>query len=553
MKEEIEIKIETENEKDKEINEETKDNDILKEPEYNTKIKIKQSQLYFYVPLVLSGFSYMCHNSLNYMIQIEPDYLLKLDNNLLNTKLDKNKTSINNTSKSLIMWILFINILSKSLGHLILNTKSLKNKIDTLIIISYSLSFFTNILFYFGNIETDLIFILHIVNAFTTGLFFVTLLRLNWSFLPLNEGLVSGIFTSFEYFGIVHLSLFYKVVEFKYLFVINDVYIILAFICIFFIRYKFKGFYLGKSSDLDYNLDQKEKNGDKSLEENLIKIKEDEKKEDIINEKNVKEEREEKEEKEEKIEQFETDNNKEEEENNVKNNERFNIFLQNLYADITSYRFILLIITYFLLLFSNYILSLIYLPFGIIFDIRMFFNSSNQLIFYIIIYFISSIFFGISFDLKMVRTLVIRLIFLSMMTIILFFPTKYFSYFLDVLSLLNALCLSGIKSIIYPLVYREFFNNEENYYLISTFLLVEIIIYILTPFILKLFIFDIADFIMIFITCIGMLFGGYYIMTKKLFPLIIIDTNGNYDLTTKKGQGLKQLHLQDELPPLSKE
>ena len=187
MKEEIEIKIETENEKDKEINEETKDNEILKEPEYNNKMKIKQSQLYFYVPLVLSGFSYMCHNSLNYMIQIEPDYLLKLDNNLLNTKLDKNKTSINNTSKSLIMWILFINILSKSLGHLILNTKSLKNKIDTLIIISYSLSFFTNILFYFGNIETDLIFILHIVNAFTTGLFFVTLLRLNWSFLPLNE------------------------------------------------------------------------------------------------------------------------------------------------------------------------------------------------------------------------------------------------------------------------------------------------------------------------------------------------------------------------------
>ena len=548
MKEEIEKKIETENEKDKEINEETKDNEILKEPEYNNKMKIKQSQLYFYVPLVLSGFSYMCHNSLNYMIQIEPDYLLKLDNNLLNTKLDKNKTSINNTSKSLIMWILFINILSKSLGHLILNTKSLKNKIDTLILISYSLSFFTNILFYFGNIETDLIFILHIVNAFTSGLFFVTLLRLNWSFLPLNEGLVSGIFTSFEFFGIVHLSLFYKVVEFKYLFVINDVYIILAFICIFFIKYKFKGFYLGKSSDLDYNLDQKEKNGDKSLEENLIKIKEDEKKEDIINEKNVKEEREEKEEK---IEQFETDNK--EEENNMENNERFNIFLQNLYADITSYRFILLIITYFLLLFSNYILSLIYLPFGIIFDIRMFFNSSNQLIFYIIIYFISSIFFGISFDLKMVRTLVIRLIFLSMMTIILFFPTKYFSYFLDVLSLLNALCLSGIKSIIYPLVYREFFNNEENYYLISIFLLVEIIIYILTPFILKLFIFDIADFIMIFITCIGMLFGGYYIMTKKLFPLIIIDTNGNYDLTTKKGQGLKQLHLQDELPPLSKE
>ena len=545
MKETIEIK--TDNDKETK-DEEKKDNDILKEPEYdnNNKIKTKQSQLYFYVPLILSGFSYMCHNSLNYMIQIEPDYLLKLNNILQSTKLDKNKTSINNTSKSLIMWTLFINILSKSLGHLILNTKALKNKIDILILISYSLSFFINILFYFGNTETDIIFILHIFNAFTSGLFFVTLLRLNWSFLPLNEGLVSGVFISFEYFSIVHLALFYKVVEFKYLFVINDIYIILAFICIFFIKYKFKGFYLGKSSDLDYNLDQKEKNVDKNLEENLIKIKEDEKKNEIVNEKGNKEEK-----KEEKIEQFETDNK--EEENSVENNERFNIFIQNLYADITSYRFILLIITYFLLLFSNYILSLIYLPFGIIFDLRMFFDSSNQLIFYIIIYFMSSIFFGISFDLKMVRTLVIRLILLSIVTIILFFPTKYFSYFLDVLSLLNAICLSGIKSIIYPLVYREFFNNEENYYLISIFLLVEIVIYIITPFILKLFIFDIADFIMIFITCIGMLFGGYYIMTKKLFPLIIIDTNGNYDLNTKKGQGLKQLHLQDELPPLSKE
>ena len=545
MKETIEIK--TDNDKETK-DEEKKDNDILKEPEYNNnnKIKTKQSQLYFYVPLILSGFSYMCHNSLNYMIQIEPDYLLKLNNNLQSTKLDKNKTGINNTSKSLIMWTLFINILSKSLGHLILNTKSLKNKIDILMLISYGLSFFINILFYFGNTETDIIFILHIFNAFTSGLFFVTLLRLNWSFLPLNEGLVSGVFISFEYFSIVHLALFYKIVEFKYLFVINDIYIILAFICLFFIKYKFKGFYLGKSSDLDYNLDQNEKNVDKNLEENLIKIKEDEKKNEIVNEKENKEEK-----KEEKIEQFETDNK--EEENSVENNERFNIFIQNLYADITSYRFILLIITYFLLLLSNYILSLIYLPFGIIFDLRMFFDSSNQLIFYIIIYFMSSIFFGISFDLKMVRTLVIRLILLSIVTIILFFPTKYFSYFLDVLSLLNAICLSGIKSIIYPLVYREFFNNEENYYLISIFLLVEIVIYIITPFILKLFIFDIADFIMIFITCIGMLFGGYYIMTKKLFPLIIIDTNGNYDLTTKKGQGLKQLHLQDELPPLSKE
>ena len=552
MKEaEIEIINDNEKKEEKEIKEESEDkNKELNE--VGNKIKSKQSQLYFYIPLVLSAFSYMCNNSLNFMIQIEPDYLTKVNNNLDNSKLDKFKTRINNTSQQLIMWILFINILSKSLGYLILYTKLFKNKIDTLLLLSNAFSFFINILLYFNNASIEIIFCFHIFNAFFSGVFFVTLLRLNWSFLPLNEGLVSGIFTSFEYFSIVHLALFYKVLKFRYLFLINGIFSILSLISIFFIKHKFKGFYLGKSSDLDYNSEQKDKDKDKdvdknSLEENLIKKEED----DIKNE--IKEEiKEEKSDKEEKMEQFETD--PKEEENSVENNnERLSIFLQNLYADITSYRFILLIITYFLLLFSNYILSLIYLPFGIIFDLRMFFNSSNQLILYIVIYFISSIIFGIVFDLKMIRTLVIRLIFLSLMTIILFFPTRYFSFFLDILSLLNALCLSGTKTIIYPLVYREFFNNEENYYLISIFLLVEIIVYMFTPFVIKVLVLDIADFIMIFITCIGMLFGGYYIMTKKLFPLIIIDTNGNYDLNTKKGQGLKQLHLQDELPPLSKE
>ncbi len=535
-----------EKEIENEIKEEKKEknDDEIKINEMDNKvIKSKQSKLYFYIPLILSGFSYMCHNSLNYMIQIEPNYLIKLNNNLENTKLDKNKTIINNTSKALIIWILFINILSKSLGYLILNTKLFNKKIDILYLISIIISFLINLLFYFKKEEINIIFISHLFNSFASGLFFVTLLRLNWSFLPLNEGFVSGIFNSFEFFSIVHLSLFYKIIKFKYLFLINAIYCALSFISVIYIKYKFKGFYLGKSADLEYNSEQKiDKNVNNNLEENLIKIEKDEKKDEI------------KTDKEEKIEQFDLDIKEEEEEkNNFENKERLSIFFQSLYADITSSRFILLIITYFLLLFSNYILSLIYLLFGFIFDLKMFFNSSNHLILYIIIYFMSSIFFGISFDLKMVRTLVIRIIFLSILTIVLFFPTKYFPYFLDILSLLNSICLSGIKTIIYPLVYREFFNNEENYYLISIFLIIEIFIYIFTPSILKLFVYDIADFIMIFITCIGMLIGGYYIMTKKLFPLIIIDTNGNYDLNTKKGKGLKQLHLQDELPPLSKE
>ena len=168
------------------------------------------------------------------------------------------------------------------------------------------------------------------------------------------------------------------------------------------------------------------------------------------------------------------------------------------------------------------------------------------------VYCISSIFFGILFDLRNVRFLINRIIALSFLSIFLFFPTKYFSYFLDLLSIINAICLSGIKSIMYPLIYREFFNNEGNYYLISIFLFSEILVYVLTPILLKYFAFDLADFIIIFITCIAMLFGGFFIMVKKLFP-IIIDNNDTYDINTKRGQGLKQLSLQDELPELSKE
>ena len=534
---EIEINVENDKNEDKEIKEKVKETkDEL--DEVGNKIKSRQSQLYFYIPLIFSSFTYMSLNSLNFMIQIEPDYLSKINTDLQITKLDKNKTNINNTSQKLIMWILFINILSKSIGYLVLNTKLFIKKIDILIMISNIISFSINLLLFFRKIETNLIFIFHLFNAFSSGLFFVTLLRLNWSFLPLNEGLTCGFLTSFEYFSIIYMALSYKILEFKYLFLINSISCVLSILATIFIKFKFKGFYLGKSSDLEYNIEPKENNFDKSLEENLIKIKESEIKE-------------EKEENEEKIQQFDTDIKGDE--SSVENNEKYSAFLQNLYADITSYRFVLLLITYFLLLFSNYILSLIYLPFGIIFDLKMFLDSSNQLILYIFIYFVSSIIFGISFDLKMVRTIVIILIFLSAGTIILFFPTKYFSYFLDLLSVFNAVCLSGIKSIIYPLVYREFFNNEENYYLISIFLLVEIIVYMFTPFLIEICIFNVADFIILFITCICMLFGGYYIMTEKLFPLIIIDTNANYDINTKKGQGIKQLHMQDELPPLSKE
>ena len=76
---EIEINIENDKDEDKEIKEKVKETkDEL--DEVGNKIKSRQSQLYFYIPLIFSSFTYMSLNSLNFMIQIEPDYLSKINN-----------------------------------------------------------------------------------------------------------------------------------------------------------------------------------------------------------------------------------------------------------------------------------------------------------------------------------------------------------------------------------------------------------------------------------------------------------------------------------------
>jgi len=558
-KKNIELKEIIIDKKDSDKDNESKDN--------KNEEKSKQSQIYLYIPLILSAFIYMVFNSVNFLIQIEPDYYIKINANIENTKLNSDKIRMNKKSKNFIIIVLLINMFSKSIGHLITNPKIIRKNVDILLLLSLSIMLGCNIFLFLQKTTTRVIYILHIFFSFASGLFFVPLLRINWSFLPFNEGLVNGAFNSFEYFSIIILSLIKRVVELKYLFIVNIVLNVMAFICIIYLKIKYKGIFTGKLSYLDYSINQKNAKADPNLVENLIKAEDDEsnnksiKKEDKKESKNKgkkkgkdkekEKDKEEDDEEKEKIEQFETDK-EEEEESDKDDDEYLKFFIQNLISDISSNRFILLLVTYILLLFSNYIISLIYLPFSIIFNFKMLLNSSIHLTIYMFIYGLSALFFGIYFDLKNVRFIVDRLIFLSSLTIILFFPTKYFSYFLDLLSILNAVCLSGIKSVIYPLVYREFFNNERNYYLISIFLFAEIFIYFLSPLILKYFVFELADFVVIFITCLGMLLGGYYIMTKKLFP-IIIDTNENYDINTNRGKGLRQLHLQDELPALSRE
>ena len=538
--------------KEKVKNHEANNNELK---DNNNEDETKQFNIYLYIPLIFSSFIYMVLNEINFLIQIDPDYLLKLNINAENTNQISNKININKSSKKFIMIILLINKLSKSLGHLITNTKLLKKRIDILLLFSIIISLLCNLFLFFKNTTNDVIFIIHIFFAFSSGLFFLPLLKINWTFLPFNEGLVSGAFNSFEYFSIIFLSLINKILELKYLLIINSIFYIIIFIMTLYLKYKIKGFFSGKSSYLYFSLEQKNEKTDPELVDNLIKTEEEEnntknknksKKNKITNSENKDDENEN-----EKIEQFDTD--KEEDEESIKDKEEYKtIFIQNLISDLSSQRFILLIVTYFLLLFSNYIISLIYLPFTMIFNLKMLLNSSIHLTLYVTIYCLSSLFLGILFDLKNVRYLIVRLITLSIISILLFFPTKYISYFIDLLSIINAVCLSGIKTIMYPLVYREFFNNEGNYYLISIFIFCEILIYTLTPFLLKYFAFELTDFIMIFINCTAMLFGGLYIMVNKLFP-IIIDTNDNYDIHTKRGQGLKQLSLQDELPALSKE
>ena len=503
----------------------------------------KQLQIYIYFPLILSAFIYMVLNTSNFMIQFDPDYLLKTTN-FDNTTINSNKIKLNKSSQEFIMIILLVNMLSKTLGYIITNIKIFKKKINYILLFFIGIAIFCNIFLFCNKTTIEIIFIIHIFLAFSSGLFFVPLLRINWSFLPFNEGLVSGAFNGFEYFSIFFLSLINRLLELKYLFLINSFFYSVIFIMIIYLNHKYKGFFYGKYSYLYFSLGQKNEKTDPNLVENLIKAEEDEK-----NRENKKEKLKNSE-KDEKMEQFETD--KEDEESSKENDENKKVFLQNLLSDITSKRFILLIISYLFLLSSNYIISLIYLPFSIIFNLKMLLSSSIHLTIYILIYSLSSLFFGISFDLKSVRYLIDRLILLSSLTIALFLSTKYCSYILDLLSIINAICLSGIKAIIYPLVYREFFNSEGNYYLISIFLFAEIIIYFFTPIFLKYFAFEITDFIMIFISCMAMLLGGFFIMAKKLFP-IFTDTNEKYDINTKQGQGLTELSLQDELPPLSKE
>ena len=130
----------------------------------------------------------MVLNSVNFLIQIEPDYLLKLNINIENTKLNSDKIKINKISKNFIMLILLVNMLSKSLGLLITNIKILKKRMDFMLLFFIFISFFCNLFLFLKKTTNNIIFIIHVFFAFLSGLFFVPLLKLNWTFLPFNEG-----------------------------------------------------------------------------------------------------------------------------------------------------------------------------------------------------------------------------------------------------------------------------------------------------------------------------------------------------------------------------
>ena len=227
----------------------------------------KQSQIYIYIPLILSAFIYMVLNTSNFMIQIDPDYLLKTTN-FENGSINSNKIRLNKSSQQFIMIILFVNMLSKTLGYIITNIKIFKKKINYILLFFIGISIFCNIFQFCNKTTIEIIFIIHIFLAFSSGLFFVPLLRINWSFLPFNEGLVSGAFNGFEYFSIFFLSLINRFLELKYLFLINTFFNSVIFVMIIYLNHKYKGFFYGKTSYLYLSLEQKNEKTDPNLVEN---------------------------------------------------------------------------------------------------------------------------------------------------------------------------------------------------------------------------------------------------------------------------------------------
>ena len=385
------------NEKESKLNNENSKEDGAND---NNEKKTKQSQIDIYIPLILTAFIYMVINAANFMIQIDPDYLIKLNINMENTNLNSNKIKLLKVSKYFIMTILIVNMLSKSLGYIITNIKIFQKKINYILLFFIVISISCNVFLFFNKTTIKILFIIHIFLSFSSGLFFVPFIRINWSFLPFNEGLVSGAFNGFELFSIFFLSIINRFLELKYLFLINSFFYVVIFIMTIYLNHKYRGFFYGKISYLYFSLEQKNEKTDPNLVENLIKAEEDEnnkkiKKSELKSSENSKTD--------EKMEQFDVDEEDGENNKENENDENKKIVLQNLLSDITSNRFILLLVSYLFLLLSNYIVSLIYLPFSVIFNLKMLLNSSIHLTIYVLIYSLSSLFFGISFDLKNIR------------------------------------------------------------------------------------------------------------------------------------------------------
>jgi MFS family permease len=317
----------------------------------------------------------------------------------------------------------------------------------------------------------------------------------------------------------------FKYLGLKFVFLTNIIIMFLILILIFDIKVKYKGYFTGESTYLNYTFERERQSVVLNLKNNFSETSNN-------------------------IEQFEIDEGNKEN----KDNKNFKEILENVFSNITSSRFILLIITYLLLLFSNYIISLIYLPFmNYIKHSGFYINIYFHLYLYIFVYSISSFLSGLFFDLKNSKKIIVFIIFISILSIVLFIPCYFLNnIFIDVLSIFNSISLSSVKTIIYPLVYKDFFNNEENNYLISLFIFSDIFIYTFTPYIIKLFCYELIHFIMIFILCISMLIGVYVILTTKIFPKITGNTD-NYNSNTNSGKGIQLFDLQNKLPKLSTE
>ena len=483
-------------------NDNTEKKDIITKKNFFLNI-IYSSPYSIYISPLLTLFSITILGNINFTIQMTSQYLINLSGtNFFQYEISKKAISLILLSQCFYTF-------SKSVGYTLISNEFYKIKIKKLLLITIFISMGCNFFLFSVTTYSFFIKLLYVIYSLSSGLVYVPLLKQNWIYFPSNKGLTSGSYNCFEFINIIFLFPCFD--PSKNYFEIKIINIFFSFLLIslfLYINDKDQFFFEGGKSYSEYNQKKEE---EEKLNEN-------------------------------KMEQFEVEVDIPQ--SNILQKAKKFLF------DLISKRFILLFFTYLLLLESIYIISLSYSSYATKYNLLMFSSKVNLYTFFIL-YCISSLVFGILYDFKKsIRTLLSVIIFLSIISILLFIPSLYFSkFFLWLICVINAISLSGIKTLFYTLVNREFLVNENNFYLLSLFIFSEIGVYLITPFVLNSMSKNIYGYILTYFIIILMLLSAFYIIRMKLYQVMVEIDESNEN--SKEAKGKRELKKQDEFPPLA--